>query len=76
MPASPPMAAWRSGRAAMARPDAAMRFSTASQQAISSEPKYRTSTNPASRPPPDDPTASHRYTEPVASPAEVVAAVA
>ncbi len=58
----------------MARPHAAIRFSTASNQAISSELKYRISINPATRPPPDDPTASHRYTEPVASPADAPAA--
>jgi len=50
----------RSGRLVMARPHAAIRFSTANNQAMSSELKYRISINPATTPPPDEPTASHR----------------
>ena len=76
MPSSPPITACRSSLAWMARPDAASRFSTASNPAISSEFRFRTSINPATTPPPADPTASHRYTEPVALAARVATVVA
>src|ERR1035438_5897762 len=65
----------------MARLHAAIRFRAASKNAISVELKYRISASPAAKPPPDHPTASHRYTELVAeavqalSPATMLPAV-
>jgi hypothetical protein len=44
----------------MARLQAAIRFSRASNQAMSSELRCRIKINPATTPPPDDPTASHK----------------